>query len=197
MSGASSKYDPDELFERARAGDQDAWAELVNHCYDKVLRVVRRKLDRPMRSLFDSTDFANDVFKSLVAKSDRFEFENIAALKAHLARAAEQKVIDEHRRQHRQKRNRSREQRFGEDEAGLMFEPPSSDPSPSQYAVEREARETILATQTGNDRQVLELKQLGYSTEEVAERVGMNVRTVQRVLKKVSDSWFLRRGNRL
>lgn len=198
MSGSTgdSRYDPDELFARAREGDQEAWKQLFDQCYDKVLRVVRRKLDRPMRSLFDSTDFANDVFKSLVAKSDRFDFPNIEALRRYLAQAAEQKVIDEYRRQHRQKRDRSRDRRFGEDEDGVTFEPSSGEPTPSQFAVGRETRETILAEQTGPNRQVLELKGEGYSNEEVAQQTGLHLRKVQRVLKKVSDSWFLRRENR-
>ena len=83
-----------------RAGDQAAWEELFYTCYPKVVRVVRRKLNAPMRSLYDSTDFASDVWGSLVAKSDRFDFPNVAALMAFLTKAAEQKVIDEYRRGH-------------------------------------------------------------------------------------------------
>jgi RNA polymerase sigma-70 factor (ECF subfamily) len=195
-SSGSSSYDPDELFARARAGDQEAWAQLFDHCYDKVRRVVRRRLDRPMRSLFDSTDFANDVFKSLVAKSDRFDFPNMAALRAYLEQAARQKLIDEYRRQHRQKRDRSREHRLLEDDEGGTLEPPASGPTPSQFAVERETRETLLAGQSGADRRIIELKDQGYSNEEVAEQTGLHVRKVQRRLKKVLDSWFLRGGKR-
>src|SRR5205823_7837978 len=89
----SSDSDADGLFARARAGDQAAWEELFTTCYPKVVRVVRRKLNAPMRSLYDSTDFASDVWGSLVAKSDRFDFPNVAALMAFLTKAAEQKVI--------------------------------------------------------------------------------------------------------
>jgi hypothetical protein len=45
--------------------------------YPKVVRVVRRKLNPPMRSLYDSTDFASDVLKSLAAKCDQFDFPSI------------------------------------------------------------------------------------------------------------------------
>src|SRR3954468_17659368 len=92
----SSDLDSDELIARARAGDQAAWEELFRACYPKVVRVVRRKLDRPLRPLYDSTDFASDVWKSLAAKCDRFDFPSIDSLMAFLKQAAEQKVIDEY-----------------------------------------------------------------------------------------------------
>src|SRR6478672_7763701 len=104
-----SEQDRDGLFSRARAGDQAAWEVLFNTCYPKVIRVVRRKLDRPLRSLYDSTDFASDVMKSLAANLDRLEFPSIGSLMAFLAQAAEQKVIDEYRRRHTLKRDINRE----------------------------------------------------------------------------------------
>src|SRR3954470_17660799 len=99
----------DGLFSRARAGDQAAWEELFRTCYPKVIRVVRRKLDRPMRSLYDSMDFASDVIKSLAANLDRLDFPSLGSLIAFLAQAAEQKVIDEYRRRHTLKRDITRE----------------------------------------------------------------------------------------
>ena len=104
-----SDHDPGDLFARARAGDQDAWKELFETCYPKVLRVVRRKLDRPMRSLYDSTDFASDVMKSLAAKFDKFDFPSLDSLHAYLVQAAKQKVIDEYRRRHTLKHDIGRE----------------------------------------------------------------------------------------
>ncbi len=91
--------DPDDrLFALARAGDTGAWDELFHKCYPKVIRVVRRKLDRPMRSLFDSTDFASDVMKSLAANAGRLDFPSFDSLMAFLVQVAEQKVIDEYRK---------------------------------------------------------------------------------------------------
>src|SRR4051812_15747384 len=90
-----SDRDPQDLLDRARAGDQAAWDELFKTCYPKVIRVVRRKLNRPLRALYDSTDFASDVMKSLVGNLDRLDFPSIHSLMAFLTQAAEQKVIDE------------------------------------------------------------------------------------------------------
>lgn len=187
--------DADRLFELARSGDPAAWEALVDKCYEKVRRVVGRKLDPPMRSLYDSTDFANDVFKSLVAQSDRLsKFQSIDALEAHLICAAKQKVIDECRRQHRQKRDIRRDRRLDAGEYG--YEPPASDPSPSQVAQAVEAHDLLLAGQSEADREVIRLKSEDYNNEEIAERTGQHVRKVQRLLKKVHDSWFTAAGGR-
>lgn len=196
VSAGSNSYNPDELFQRARAGDQEAWSQLVNHCYDKVRRVVRRKLNPPMRSLFDSTDFTNDVFTSLVAKSDRFDFPNMAALKAYLEQAAEKKLIDEYRRQNRQKRDLKRRQQMPVDDDGATIEPASSEPTASQYAVGRETEAAILNQRNEGVRKVLVLKGEGHTTQDISVETGYDVRKIQRLIKKVSDSWFLRGGSR-
>src|SRR3954468_23874305 len=97
------------LLERARLGDQEAWETLFNECYPKIVRVVRHRLSRPLRKLYDSTDIANEVMKSLAAKFDNFDFSSIDGLRAFLIRAAEQKVVDGYRRGHAQKRDVTRD----------------------------------------------------------------------------------------
>lgn len=187
----NSPCETDDLFARARDGDGAAWHLLVKECSPKLLRVVRRKLAPRMRSLYDSTDFVNDVFKSLVAKSDRFDFPNLAALEKYLMQAAEQKVVDEYRRQHRRKRDIDRNRRLDDQHDGEFgFDPPASDPTPSQFAQAQETHEELLAASDGPDRTVIQLKALEYSNEEVAEQTGLHVRRVQRFLKRMFDSKF-------
>ena len=149
-----------------------------------------------MRSLYDSTDFANDVFKSLVAKSDRFDFPNLEALKSHLCKAAQQKLIDAHRRENCQKRDIKRGRRLDDmRQDSVGFEPAALDPTPSQVVQASETRELILAQSTERDREVVELKLQHLTNEEVAQQTGHPLRKVQRVLKKLSDSWQTRSGS--
>src|SRR5215470_13686118 len=90
-SSAEMRVDLAEVLEAAHRGDQSAWETLFRECYPKVRRVVRRKLNRSMRSLYDSTDFASDVMKSLAANLDHLNFVSIQSLVAFLANVAEQK----------------------------------------------------------------------------------------------------------
>ena len=188
--------DGDGLFSRARGGDQAAWEELFHTCYPKVVRVVRRRLDRPMRSLYDSTDFASDVMKSLAANLDRLDFASIAALMAFLSQAAEQKVIDEYRRRHTRKRDITRERAIsaGDGNGAGSFCLASADPSASQVVQANEVREQLLAGRDEEERDVIELRRQGHSNSEIAARTGWNIRRVQRFLQSLEASLEKSRG---
>jgi RNA polymerase sigma factor (sigma-70 family) len=176
--------------QEAHRGDPAAWEALFKECYPKVRRVVRRKLNRSMRSLYDSTDFASDVMKSLAAHFDRLEFPSIDSLMAFLAHVAEQKVIDEWRRRNAQKRNWTLERPiWSNDPESGPVQLPSDDPTASQLAQANELQERIQScTEDETERTIIELKRLGYNTSDIAEQVKWNIRKVQRFLKDLHDA---------
>jgi RNA polymerase sigma factor (sigma-70 family) len=178
-----------DLLVRAKSGDQTAWDELFRTCYPKVIRVVRRRLDSPLRSLYDSTDFASDVMKSLAANFDRLDFPSINSLIAFLAQVAEQKVIDEHRRRHTLKRDVTRERpisgTLGEDSPIAI---PSHDPTASQLAQANEVHEHLLDREDQVECEVVKMRQEGYDNQDIAAKTGWHVRRVQRFLKDLRDS---------
>jgi RNA polymerase sigma-70 factor (ECF subfamily) len=178
-----------DLLARAKSGDQAAWEELFRTCYPKVVRVVRRRLDTPMRSLYDSTDFASDVMKSLAANFERMDFPSISSLMAFLAQVAEQKVIDEHRRRRTLKRDVTRERPisgFRGTEASIAI--PSDDPTASQLAQANEVHERLLNRSNETECRVVKLRELGYDNQDIADQTGWHVRRVQRFLKELRDS---------
>lgn len=181
----------DGLFARAQSGDSEAWAELFRQCYPKVIRVVRRRLNQPMRSLYDSADIASDVWRSLLAKSDRFDFPTVESLVAFLQKAATQKVIDEHRRLHSLKRDRTRTMSLdaGADDYSLGLDVASADPTPSQFAVANESWKLVNEPLDETRRRVLDMARQGYSTQEIRAAVGWSLRKVQRELKELGDTW--------
>ena len=91
------------------------------------------------------------------------------------------KLADELRRQSALKRDRGREE-TGSDEY------PSSDPTPSAIAVERERWEQLQRHPDEEVREILRLRVLGYGNNEIADLPKLNVRKVQRLLKQVGDS---------
>lgn len=186
----------DSLFARAQGGDTAAWDALIALSYERIRRVVSRRLDPPMRSLYDSTDFANDVFKSLVAKSDRYDFATYDQLVSHLAKAAKQKVIDEYRKQHTQKRNLKGTTHLDalRGEEGGGYEPVASDPSPSQVAQARDVREQLFAGQNSDEIEAIKMKVDGFSNEQIAEHFQQHPRKIQRLFKRIGDS-FRHRGD--
>jgi RNA polymerase sigma factor (sigma-70 family) len=178
-----------KALQEAHRGDPAAWEALFRACYPKVRRVVRRKLNRSMRSLYDSTDFASDVMKSFAANIGHLQFASIDSLLAFLAHVAEQKVIDEYRRRHTLKRDITRERPIlaGDPDTGPV-QVESAEPTPSQLAQANEFEERLLADRGETERTIIDLKRQGYSTADIAERTGWNIRKVQRFLKDLLDS---------
>ncbi len=184
MSGASTSQ-PSNLFERARQGDQDAWQVLFDECYPKIVRVIRRRISRPMRKLYDSTDIANEVMRSLAAKFNRFDFSSIHGLRAFLIHAAEQKVIDEYRRVEAQKRDIGRDRPLGEDGDAAGWELADGSPTASQVAVATEQEELLMGGQSEAGRTVLKRRIEGWSNLEIASETGWHPRKIQRFLEEL------------
>ena len=174
-----------ELIERARNGDQQAWQILFDDCYPKIIRVIRRRLSRPLRALYDSTDIANEVMNSLAVKFDQFDFGSVSGMRAYLIKAAERKVIDGYRHGHAMKRDVSRTQTaYPGDDLG-QFEVIDQGPTASELFVAYEREESLLKGQTGCERSVIELKIQGFTTNEVAQTTGLHPRRIERFLKRL------------
>jgi RNA polymerase sigma factor (sigma-70 family) len=173
----------------AQKGDESAWKAVFEECYPKVRRVVRRRLDRSMRALYDSTDFANDAMEDLAANFKQLEFPSVNSLIAFLANVAEKKVIDEYRRQHTLKRDVTRERpMFATGPDGGAVQLPSDSPTASQFAQANEVYDRLLARKDETERTIITLRQEGYSNSDIAERTGWNIRRVQRFLEDLLDS---------
>ncbi len=147
-----------------------------------------------MRSLYDSADFASDVMKSLAANAERLDFESFESLVAFLSKVAEQKVIDEYRRVHAQKRDIDREERLesGDEEGDRPIGYASGDPTASQFALAREAQEGLLYGKSGTERRAIQWKEEGYTTEEIASKTGWGKRKVQRFFQALQESYLKR-----
>jgi len=189
LSCSEIGVDLTKALQEAQKGSQDAWITLFKECYPKVRRVVRRRLNRSMRSLYDSTDFASDAMENLAANLDQLDFPSVNSLIAFLAKVAEQKVIDEYRRQHTLKRDLSRVLPLGvmgADAGPVQLE--SDEPTASQLAQANETHERLMARDDATERDIIDLRNQGYSNSDIAERTGWNIRRVQRFLKDLLDS---------
>lgn len=195
MQELGQPEDLDGLLPRMKVGDEEAWQAMFAACHPKVMRTVRRELrSRALRPMYDSTDFAADVWKSIAGNLSRYQFPNVSAFIAFLVREAECKVRDASRRHNTLKRDRSRERRvasYGESEegAGTGWQIASPDPTPSQVILAGETGEEIVSGLSEAERKVIELKMAGHKPQEIADMTGWHVRQVQRLLQKVERVW--------
>jgi RNA polymerase sigma factor (sigma-70 family) len=174
------------LMEGVRSGSQDAAWELIEIYGPHIQRVVSRKLDRRLRSKFDSHDFVQAVWASFFRPSSRpREFEHPKALVAYLGNMARNKVVEEMRRRFdTAKYDVTKEQPLTESDDS----PPPQDvrqPTPSQVAIAREQWEHMLDGQPKHYQQIVQLRFEGSTFAEIAEELGIHERTARKVIQKM------------
>jgi len=174
------------LMERMRDGCPDAARELCERYSDHILRVVRRRLHQRLRTQFDSLDFTQAVWASFfTTAAQRCTFDDPDDLLGFLAQLATNKVAETFRsRMLTDKRNLSREVPLGGDalEGGAA---PARQPTPSQELMARECWERLVAGQPEQYRQALELLRQGHSRQEIAERLHIHPKRLQRLLSQL------------
>ncbi len=172
------------LMREVRGGSAEAARELYVRYADHVRRVIRHNLHVKLRPKFDSLDFLQDVWNSFFA-DDRLEFRSPGELVSFLQQVAHNKVVDTFRqRMQTQKHDLNRECSL--DSAIAEFgEPASPDPSPSQCYSAQEAFETMRARQPRRRQPIVTMLQEGYSHSEIAERLGVSAKTVQRLVRRI------------
>ena len=160
-----------EWINAARAGDQDAFAELIQLYEKRVLALTQRMCKNPE----DAAEAAQEAFFAAWQGLKRFRGES--SFSTWLYRLASNACVDLLRREGR------RQAAASLDDEDLNLDMPASLPSPQEEAERRELREQIekgLQTLPPEYRAVLvlrEIHQLHY--EEIAEALGVDVGTVK------------------
>jgi RNA polymerase sigma factor (sigma-70 family) len=181
-----------DLMARARSGDPEAIRDFLDRFEREVRVMVRARLPRKLRPRFDSGDFVQAVWQSFFADPDRTppEFENEAHLRGFLDGVVRNKVLEQHRRLTRTaKHNLAREEPLyvARGDREVLREVASPDPSPSETAQAGDRFEQLIAGFGPREIEVLTLRRQGLTHAEVAERIGMNERSVRRIIELFRD----------
>jgi RNA polymerase sigma factor (sigma-70 family) len=175
------------LIEQIRHGSESASEDLVARYGTHILRVVRHRLGRSLRPRFDSQDFVQAVWASFFAiLPQRNAFDQPEELIAFLAELAQNKVIEAVRqRLQSQKHNLNRERPHSptSPQAEKIDE---RQPSPCDIAIAREEWQRLLERQPAHYQRILELLREGHGQLEVAKEMGVNEKTVRRVIDKLA-----------
>lgn len=177
----------DRLMEEVRAGSQDAAWELLERVGPHVHRVVHRMLNRELRSKFDSMDFVQAVWASFfVNRRQIAAFARPEQLIGFLVAMARNKVIGEHRRRMMTAKYDVRRETAGAAEVGSISETQvHPEASPSQFAMARECWNQLVSGQPELHQQIVVRKFMGDTHEEIAANLGINRRTITRILNQL------------
>lgn len=175
------------LMESAKSGDAGAAALLVDRYGKHIQRAVRRMLPQRLRSLYDSEDFGQAVWKSFFADRDGMDrFQDPAGLIAHLAAVARNKVIDESRRRLRtRKHGLNRVQPVSWDSASAPAD--KRTPTPSEVLIADETASRLSDAIPEAQKAVLQLRMAGCSSREIAAITGIHERTVRRAIAQLAN----------
>lgn len=182
------------LMERVRAGETEAMGDLLRHFEQEVRIVVRRKLPRRLRVRYDSMDFVQSVYQSIMADwrtETPGRFDTPEQVLAYLSSTARNKVLEIYRKETRTKKYDIKKEVASVVSDGVSdraeFEPRGHDPSPSQYAQAKDLMDSLTRGKPAVVAHVLELRQIGLTFDEIGERVGLSDRSVRRMLDDLKD----------
>ena len=174
----------ERLIAELNSGSQTAATELVRVYGPCLRRAVRRTLKNELRDKYDSTDFAQAVWKSFfTTESLHGGIRTPDQLVRLLTVMARNKVVDEQRRRKKGKYGQALELRTSQHPGD--HEPSASDPTPSEVAMARERLIKLSEGEPKHGREILTLRAEGRTYEEIARRLGVSDKTVQRALKRI------------
>ncbi len=186
------------LMRRVEGGDAEALEDLLASLEPDVRASVRRRLPRALRSDFDSMDFVQSVWRSVLSgeKSEIARHREPAQLRGYLAGIAKNKVFEAYRRRTKTKKyNLAREEalELRRGEAAVAREPVARDPSPSQEVQAVDRFSQMTAGCPSEEVRIIGLRRDGLTFDEIAAKTGKGEKSVRRVIESLRRRMEARR----
>ncbi len=184
----ASEDDLPNMLARARAGDEEAIRDFLTKFEWEVRMMVRARLPKKLRTQFDSVDFVQAVWQSFFSDlgRDTPDFEKAEHVRRFLAGVVRNKVFEQHRKLTRtEKYDVSREERLyiRRGDQDVPRDVVSPDPSPSEAAQADDRLAQLTEGRSPQEVEVISLRRLGLTFDEVAARTGVHERTVRRIIE--------------
>ncbi len=176
-----------DLMTRAKAGDPEAIRDFLLRFEPEVRMMVRARLPKKLRTQVDSLDIVQAVWQSFFSDlpQDTPDFLKAEHVHGFLAGVVRNKVYEQHRKLTRTaKYNISREERLyvrhGDRE--VPREVISPDPSPSQAAQASDRMAQLTEGRSPSEVKMIMLRREGLTYDEIAAHIGVNEKTVRRII---------------
>jgi DNA-directed RNA polymerase specialized sigma24 family protein len=182
-----------------KEGDNEAAAVLWRAYIDRLVRLARQKLGAAPRRAADEEDVAVSVFRCLCAGAARGRFPDLADrndLWRLLTTMTIRKAIDQKRRQGGLKRGGGavRGESVFDDLPGDvdgLDQVLGDEPTPEWLAMLAEEHRRLLAVLDDDTlRRVALWKMEGFTNEEIADKLGLTCRSIERKLQRIRSRWL-------
>jgi len=174
------------LLRQLQEGSHEAARELAETYGEHVLRCVRSRLPRRLRSRYDSIDFAQLVWKSVFTEPVKLaKVRDANQFVRFLAGMARNKVAVADRHLQTMKKALDREVRLDEGCPDGGPHPVSRDPTPSSAASFREQWDKFVQQQPERDGRVVEMRYEGSTFVEIAESLDIDEATARKIIRRL------------
>jgi RNA polymerase sigma factor (sigma-70 family) len=183
-----------------KRGESDAVQHLWERYSTALLKLARNRISHLPQRAADEDDIAQSVFVSLCRGAEAGRFQNVASrdeLWWLLVGLTKQKTVDLARREMAQKRGGGRVQ----SEASVFYplrntedfsldQLVGGDPTPELLAImDEEHRRLMMLLRSDQLRRIALMRIEGYSVVEVAEKLAITSRSVERKLQLIRGTW--------
>lgn len=179
----------DDLIQRLRSGNHDAAREVFDRYVERLLVLSKRRIGQRMNSRVDPEDVVQSVFRTFFTrmKDDQFEIAAEDDLFKLLVRITTHKTLRQIAHHRAAKRDPNQETPQGDDTHEMLMQAMDAEPTPETIVTFMDQLEHFLGQLPPQERQILELRMEGRSTDEIAERLGTYDRKIRRVLERIRD----------
>jgi RNA polymerase sigma-70 factor (ECF subfamily) len=177
-----------ELMRRVRTGDQQAAAELVRRCKPDIHKAIRGLLTSfRLHRMLDLSDISQPVFASFFrrATAGDFELQDAEDLIKLLCTMARNKVRDEARKHHAQRRDGRRVEEKISGECLEVIE--DREPTPSKIVGGHELVQEFFRHLTAEERRLAEQRTQGKSWSAIATAEGSSADAVRKKLARACN----------
>lgn len=193
--------DPVTLWiEGLKAGDDAAVADLWNRYFDRLVQLARQRLGTTPRRVADEEDVAVSVFRCLCAGAEHgrlAEIEDRGDLWRVLVTMTLRKTIDQQRRLAGKKRGSGKVRgesvflrRSGEEASPGLQQFSGDIATPQMMAIiEEEGQRLLEALEDEKLRQIALWKLEGYTNDEIAVKLSLTTRSIERKLQRIREKW--------
>lgn len=179
--------DDRDLVSNYQAGSESAARDLFDKYCERLMKLAKRRIGQRMASRFDPEDVIQSAFRTFFTrvKNDEFTFEAEDDLFKLLVRLTVRKTLRRIEHHSAAKRNPNSEAAQRTDDVEPFSLIASRAVTPDMEVALIDEFQLFIGDLPELDRKVIELKIQGYTTVEIAEKVGSYERKVRRVLERI------------
>lgn len=189
FSGVGMDSNVVELVERWRQGDESAADQLYNRFTGRLLTLAGRNLSGKLQSRLDPEDVVQSACRTFFrrARDGQFQLEDDVGVWKLLVTITLNKIRNQVAHHSTQKRNASSEVSLSHapDAKEFHIKRLSRDPSPLEVMVFLDELSQLHRCLGPREQKILELRLEGYSQGEIAQRLGVNERTIRRSIAEI------------